>query len=64
MTFNIDNFKLDRIRKSALVITADFCNDDIGRLLVTRPLNDLSFEVVNQLSGDDALEVYNKLIGA
>lgn len=64
MSFDIGNFKLDMVKKSVLVITADFCNDDIGTLLITKPIDDFSFEIVNELHGKEALEVYNKIIGA
>ena len=46
-----------------LVITTDFCGSDINTLLVTRVIDELSFEIVNDLHGDEAKDLYNKLIG-
>lgn len=46
-----------------LIITADIGCKDKPTLLVIRDDSDLSFRVVNQLWGEDAIEVYNKLIG-
>ena len=63
MDFDINNLKLDRIRRNVLVITADFCDDDVGTLIVTRSIDDLSFEIVNEFHDEEALELYNKIIG-
>ena len=55
--------KLDRIRNEALVITTDFCDEDIGTMLVARSVGDLGFEIVNEFHGDKALGIYHLLTG-
>lgn len=46
-----------------LIITVDISCKDKPTLLVIKDDSDLSFRVVNQLWGEEAIEVYNKLIG-
>ena len=48
--------------EDCLVITVDISNNDVPTLLVTRSSNDLNFKIVNQLWGDEATELYNKII--
>lgn len=49
--------------EDCLVITVDISNNDRPTILVTRSDDDLSFKIVNQLWDDEAIEIYNKLIG-
>ena len=62
MGFKKENLVLDKARKDCLIITADFHNDDIGVLLVARSSDGSNFEIVNQFSGDKAINLYNKLV--
>ncbi len=61
--FDINNLQLDKVSSDTLFVTADFCNEDIGVLFVGRRHGD-EIAILNQFSGDEALEVYNKLVGA
>lgn len=49
--------------KDCLVIAFDVSKNDKPTVLVTRSDSSLTFEVVNQIWGDDAIEIYHKLIG-
>lgn len=49
--------------EDCLVLAIDISENDMPTLLVTRRIDDLSFEIVNQLWDDEAVEIYNKLIG-
>ena len=63
MKLNVDNVKIDKIKSDALVVTTDFYSEDVGTLLITRPFNDLSFQVVNEFHGDKASGIYHLLTG-
>lgn len=63
MSFEKENFVLDTVSSDCLIITTDFCNRDIGALLVTRRIDDFRFEIVNEFHGNEALDLYNKLTG-
>jgi hypothetical protein len=45
-----------------LTVTFDFCPQDDAIIMVMRT-NGEGFEVVNGIVGDDAVDIYNKLIG-
>lgn len=49
--------------EDCLVITVDISKGDMSTLLVTRRVDDLSFTIVNQIFGDDAVEIYQRLVG-
>ena len=49
--------------EDCLVVSVDISRNDEPTMLVTRSENALSFKVINELRGDEAVETYNKLIG-
>ena len=62
MKFDIDNFRLDKVGSDTLFIAADFCNEDISVLIVGRKHGE-KVEIINQLSGNQALAAYLLLVG-
>lgn len=46
-----------------LVVTVDVSSYDEPMMLVTRSMDDLSFEVVNTIHGEEVLDIYERLIG-
>lgn len=49
--------------EDCLVVTVDVSKNDRPTLLITRSVDALSFNVINQLWDDEAVETYNKLVG-
>ena len=49
--------------EDCLVIGVDINEKENPTILVTRIVDDFRFKVVNQLWDDEAIEIYNKLIG-
>lgn len=45
-----------------LLVSISFSEKDIGVLLVGRKRKNQSIEIVNALQGDEALELYKKLV--
>ena len=57
MGFNINNVELDKVGNDLLFVSVDFCNDDIGVLIVGRQRGEVT-EIINQFSGDKAIGIY------
>ena len=61
MRFDMNNFQTDKVGEDLLIVSVDFCNNDINHIIIGRKHGE-EIEVVNQFSGDKAMAVYALLL--